>query len=798
MTNKINDISQNLNPLIDISDIYEINQIKPSDIVSSSIVNDIKKDLKDADISSRKHSKIQKSKTKNFDSITESKKIKDIDLSEKPRKHNKIKSYLKWIELYIKNIKRNNQKDTTTKQKIKKIQTINNLEVKEQKNNYSDILKNTKNKLINAYENIKNKTLNKLNHKNIYIKEVEEIKEIEEILDIDEINNKSHTIWLLSERLLFTKQFFIYTILWLIVVSILMVFDKNIVESKINSWYENLLSIKDNSSDLNLIKSKITEAKQNFSDGMLLFIPFRLLPIQDVKNWYYVLKWWNEITNILEKSIKIYEWTTKFINESDWIQNVKTTNLLFNIKWQFSELVDNLYNSIVYYDKIKDLPNKELNDKLNFAKTKLKESYDFLDIINKDYDVFLSLLWHNTERKYLVVFQNNDEIRPTWWFMWSMATVTFRNWKVIDFQKEDVYSYEWDINKVMTEKEPAPEWLNQVTETYGFRDSNYFLSFEASANSMKSFIDKVNRKVDWIVFINQNTIKDFLKLTWWIKFDALDETITEENFSLIMSTLVEAKVFKVWALWTPKQILFDFANVFIDKLKEKKDYYSYLNIIINNIKSRDLVLYSFNSEENNLLWKLWINGKINYSDTLDFTYPVFTSVWWNKSDRYIELKYKKDIIKNTDCSIDTNLSIYRTHMFSKFEEQKVNWLLDSHWVKENRDNLINIQWKWTNKSYVRVLLPKNVIVEIKEWMNIQKFDTFQQVDYYQTTRLLESTHYDIKYKLPNPKCTEYSYKLYKQPGIRNFAIEIKKENEELVKEIGIAGDYYYSDRELVK
>ena len=38
------------------------------------------------------------------------------------------------------------------------------------------------------------------------------------------------------------------------------------------------------------------------------------------------------------------------------------------------------------------------------------------------------------------------------------------------------------------------------------------------------------------------------------------------------------------------------------------------------------------------------------------------------------MKYKKNISENYDCSIDTNLQIYRTHFFSKFEEEKVNLL----------------------------------------------------------------------------------------------------------------------------
>jgi hypothetical protein len=41
---------------------------------------------------------------------------------------------------------------------------------------------------------------------------------------------------------------------------------------------------------------------------------------------------------------------------------------------------------------------------------------------------------------------------------------------------------------------------------------------------------------------------------------------------MIISTLVEAKIFKVGTLGTPKQILFDFSELFLAKIKEKKDY----------------------------------------------------------------------------------------------------------------------------------------------------------------------------------------------------------------------------------
>lgn len=720
MENKINDILEELDKNVDLSETYILNQISASNY-SDTTINDLKNDLKDANISGDKHVKIYKTNTINFDSLTKEE-LKDINLHEETNDKKPFFSY------------------------------------------FFELFKNLKNKIpptpLNKGDNMGE------THDPI-----------------------TETIWYLENNYIFTKKFFIKTWIIFLLLFTIIVIDKNIVESKINSGYEKLLSIKDNSWNIDFIKKQVEWAQSDFKWGSILFTPFLIIPHHDIDNWYNVLKWWKELTNIMVISLEVYDSTKKYLVDNWWVENIKLTSLLFDLKGDFSKIMILLYNTIVYYDNINDLPNEDLNKKFELARTKLKETYKYLDILNKDYDVFLNLLWHTNERKYLLIFQNNDEIRATWWFIWSVATVTLKSWKVTSFVKEDVYSYEWDINKVMVDKQPAPEWLNKITKTFWFRDSNYFVSFEDSSNSIKSFIDKIDRHVDWIVYINQNTILDLLKYTWWVKFDQLNETITEENFSLIISTLVESKVFKVWSLWTPKQILFDFANVFTWILKEKKDYYAYLDIILKSIKSRDIVIYSFNPEENNLLWKLWLNWKVNYKETMDFAYPVYTSVWWNKSDRYIQLKYKKNIVKNADCSIDTNLDIYRTHLFSKTEEQKVNDLLDHHWVTDKKD-IINIQWKWDNKSYVRVLLPLNAIIEPKEWMNITKTENYQMVDYYHDTRLLETVNFDIKYKLPNPKCEKYSYKLYKQPWIRKYNLQINDKTN-VLKEEGVEGDYVY-------
>ncbi len=712
MPEKINDILENLDSDIDIKDSYKEYQ-PTADKLEKETTNDILKQLDDLNVWWRRYSLIKKIKTKNFDSVVNKKRLKKLDLSEKP---NHFQIVLTSIKNKIKNLKPQKKK-----KKIKK-------------------------KTFTKGINLKNKKI-------------------------------------------FTKKFFLKTTITLLVLSALLVVDKIVIEKQIKSWYSKILSIKDNITNIENSRKTINNAKLDFIISDILFKPFLLIDNENIDNWYYIIEWWKKLTKFLDEWIQAYIALKQFIDDKKDIENIKLTNLLQNMRPDFEKLYSMLNDTISIYNKVTDLWSQELNSQFEKAKAKLTEAQRVLNIVNNNYDTFLSIMWHRKEKNYLILFQNNDEIRPTWWFMWSLATVSIKSWKITNFVRDDIYAYEWDINKVYTDKESAPEWLHEITWTFWLRDANYFIEHNRSSRKIKFFLDKINKDIDAIIYINQNTILDFLEYTWEIHFSKLWTSITKDNFSLVISTLVEAKVFKVWTLWTPKQILFDFANDFLSILKAKKDYSKYMEIIDKNIKSRDLVIYSFDPKENKLLEDLWLTWKIDYSKTLDFAYPVYTSIWWNKSDRYIETKYKKSIKTNNDCSVDTNLNIYRAHHFSKLEEEKVVELLNKYWVEDQTD-IINIQWRWTNKSYTRVVLPKQAVVTPKEWLTVYKEQDYTVAEFYITTRRLESTNYDIEYKIPNINCQKYDFKLYKQPGIKIYDVDIIKWWDK-IKKRWITWDFKY-------
>lgn len=704
---QINDLKTDLNEEIDLS--KHIKLILKISKKKEKKLEDLDSKKKSLNLKIKHKIKVEKIKNKNFDTIFE-KKLKNIDLNTEDKK-----DFLK-------------KKVATTVFKIKNIEFKN---IKENFKNFSEnnFFKESKNRFKNFYKNNLEKT------------------------------NKKFDI--------FKVSFFIVLVLfiWLL--------DKIIVETLVKTSYSNLMLVKDNIWNLEKSKKLISSSKTRLFIAEILFSPFSILPMEKVKNVNHIIDWWQNVTELLTKSINLYENIDKKVKENPSFENIYFTNILEEVKGNYDEINNLLVKTYLEYNKITDLWDDSLNEKLFWVKQKLNLALISLDKINKNYDILLSILWEFKNKKYLVVFQNNDEIRATWGFIGSLAILDMERWKVKKLEKKDVYALEWQLNQVYKDKEKAPAWLAEITPTFGLRDANYFPEFKDSSAKIKFFLDKINLEVDGIIYINQNVILDLIKTTGWVYSETFKKEINEENFSFIVSTLVEAEVFREWTLWSPKQALFSFSEELFKKLNSDKKYYEYLKIILEHIKTRDIVVYSFNPTENSFLWKMWLNWEINFRQTLDFNYPIYTSIWWNKSDRYLDYRYEKTVSKiNNSCDLLVNLKIFNTHNFSEENEENVKNLLQGYnnlWKK--LEDIINIQWKWYNRSYLRILIPKEAEAILMEWQEVVEHSKYKSINFLTLTKPWQTTNYEINYRLIREDCRkDYSFKFFKQPWIKNYQI----------------------------
>lgn len=560
---------------------------------------------------------------------------------------------------------------------------------------------------------------------------------------------------------------------YILLVFFLILWDKFLIEYLVKTSFNKLENI-EKVSWFNEIEDNISDAKVNLIFADLLFKPFSIIPNTQIKNIDAAISVWKESSILLWDLLKNYKSVKKELTEKQSDEVYKSE--ILEEKLVYLEQIElKLDDILATIDKIKLTPNDENYSKIENFKIKIEDIKSKVNYLNNNSEKLLSLLWHYKAKKYFIVFQNNDEIRPTWGFMWSAAILEIFRWNITEFEKKDIYAYEWTIDKAYKDKKAAPKWIDKISEIFHLRDANYYLDFSESARSINYFLNKWWYNIDWIVFINMNSILKVLEKSGGIYFEEIDETITSDNFSEMFSILVEAKTHKVWTLWTPKQILFDFAKILEEKILSDGNLTSYLKIALNEIKNRELVIHSFSKLENELLQNLDLIWEINLNETLDFAYPVFTSIGWNKSDRYIEKTYEKNITQNSDCSIDTNLKISLYHNYTNEDKQRILDLMNKHEIQAT-DKLLNIQWNSANKQFVRILLPKNAEIQWFNWATINSFNNSSYIDFYMFTNPWETKSYDIKYTLKNPECRKYDFKFYKQSWVKDYDITVWDKN----------------------
>lgn len=649
-------------------------------------------------------------------------------------------------------------------------------------NNFDDLIGFKRSFFTKAYNNI-SKIYN--NFKSFLIKK-EFWSRINKVINLVFKKTKSNKFMILFNKykvLYYRAYVFIVTIF--IFLCIILVF-KIVIESKVNSWYQNLIEVK-NTRDEKVIKELVKDSINDFRLAWVLFYPFSLFPSEKVDVPKHIIYWWKQIAYTMNNLIKVYNNINKYIKK-DWANKVEITTILAESKDEVFAIESDLNKALLEYNSIKDLNEWPLNAKFEIWKKYLNNLEEYLLIIKNNYETFLNILWDKKEKKYLIVFQNADEIRPTWGFMWSMWVVNIYKWKITKFETQDVYAHEWNLKKEDYLRLKAPEWLNTITKILWLRDSNYSHNYEKSSENIRFFLEKIWYNLDWIVYINNTIIEDFLKQTGNISFTKIGENIRYNNFSEIMSLLVESKKYKDWSIWTPKKILFDFIDEFKARLIKDWNYLSYIKIITDNIVKREIVIWSFSPKENKLLQELNINWTIDYNTTFDFAYPIFTSISWNKSDRYMSRKYEKEIKKNKDCSIETSLKVSLTHNLTIQDENDLKDLIKKYEIRTPWT--MYIQWTWRNRQYVKVMLPKNAIIEENRNYKIEETESVKYVNFYMQTNRFETKSTVIKYKLPNKECKKYSFNLYKQAWIRKYDVIVKDEDVVLEKK-NITNDFNY-------
>ncbi len=127
--------------------------------------------------------------------------------------------------------------------------------------------------------------------------------------------------------------------------------------------------------------------------------------------------------------------------------------------------------------------------------------------------VLPSLLGESKEKKYLILFQNDKELRPTGGFITAYAILRVDKGVIHIDKSEDIYSLDDSIPNKPRAPAPILKYLAGVS-TFNLRDSNLSPDFIESMKTFNSMYDKAGDRVDidGIIAMDTNVLVSTIKI----------------------------------------------------------------------------------------------------------------------------------------------------------------------------------------------------------------------------------------------------------------------------------------------
>ncbi|EKE18944.1 MAG: hypothetical protein ACD_9C00189G0002 [uncultured bacterium] len=360
------------------------------------------------------------------------------------------------------------------------------------------------------------------------------------------------------------------------------------------------------------------------------------------------------------------------------------------------------------------------------------------------------------EKKFLVLFLNNMEIRPGGGFIGAFGIVKIKNGKVVSMETHDLSNFDAKIPNALY----APYPIEQILKTkyWKMRDSNFSPDFEVNAKKAEEFYrmtDSEAEKFDGVIGITANVLVSILKVTGPIEIEGYPGTYDASNAIMALEYQVE-KAFEQQGIerGERKLIMSDLAieiekRVFALSLAEK---IKLAKILLADLNHKDVQL---NFEDDKLQKSIedakWA-GKVDAAWNDDFLMINDANLGSFKSDYYV----KRSIEYVVDLSGDV-----------PYANLKISY---DHTAKEK---------DWMTRDYVdylRVYVPAN-----SELVSQQNFDDahhgaeFEKKYFGSIVRVPIGTSkaVEMSYKLPEFVRKDYNLKIQKQAGLNDIPVTFR-------------------------
>lgn len=307
----------------------------------------------------------------------------------------------------------------------------------------------------------------------------------------------------------------------------------------------------------------------------------------------------------------------------------------------------------------------EHRDKFKSVKSQIKDLEIALGELSDIADKLKVLLGDSQDKRYLLVFQNNAEMRASGGFIGSYALIDFKEGKIKNIETPGGGSY--DTEAGLKERLIAPEALHIINPLWHFWDANWWPDWPITARKLMWFYERSDGPtVDGVISFTPTVVEDLLGAIGPIDMPEYGTVVDKDNFWRIAQDYSESKR---QTQDDPKKFIGDLMNRMIEELPARLNKESLLGILQaaeKSLSSKHILVYLNDSELEKKVMDYGWDGKMKDTE-FDYLMVVNSSVAGGKSDKKIRQTIKHEARIEADGSIVDKVTVKREHTAYKNE-----------------------------------------------------------------------------------------------------------------------------------
>lgn len=363
----------------------------------------------------------------------------------------------------------------------------------------------------------------------------------------------------------------------------------------------------------------------------------------------------------------------------------------------------------------------------------------------------------DVERSYLILLQNNMELRPGGGYIGSFATVTVKNGEVIASGVHDTANFDGRIPDTLPVPYPMQETMH--IDTWKLRDSNWMPDFPTNARVAEKFytLGGGEEDFDGIIAVNASILDVVLDVVGDIKLPQYPDTYTSGDAVMTLEYQVE-QGYKDQDIkkGDRKVVMNDLSKEMIHRVKELslKEKILLVNNFVHSFDSKDVQMYFDDARMTQLISSVNWGGEVDQLWDKDYLMVVDANLASYKTDHVIE--------RSIDYDIDLSGTIPQAVVTIHYEN-----------TATQKD------WKTNDyQTYVRVYAPDDSwFTDITNCVLTPQYGAKYNKKYVGClVHVPMGTQQDVvvRYNLPIDMKNRYPYdlKIQKQAGVHNVPVTV--------------------------